>query len=202
MIIIDDIEQGTDEWQNVRHGIPTASCFDMLITTKGEPSAQYQKYLYTLAGQRITGEKAPSFQSEAMKRGTELEPDARKLFEMVHDVEVKKVGFVYQDDRRLWGCSPDGLMEGCGLELKSPLIHTHIEYLFKNALPTEYKQQVQGSMLITGFSYWWFMSYYPGLKPLILKIQRDDEYCARLKVRLESFVKELDETEKRLRSLL
>jgi len=50
-----DIEQGTEEWSKARLGIPTASCFDKLVTTKGEPSKQAQKYMWQLAAEKITG---------------------------------------------------------------------------------------------------------------------------------------------------
>ena len=29
-------------------------------------------------------------------------------------------------------------------------------------------------MAVTGLAAWWFMSYYPGLDPLILQVERDE----------------------------
>lgn len=201
-MIILDCEQNSPEWFAARCGHPTASCFDMILTPKtGKPSAQAQKYLYTLAGERLAGAKADSFQSAWMERGLEVEEEARNLFQMVRDVEVKQVGIVYPDEQKLFSCSPDGLMESEGLEIKCPAMHTHVGYLLSGCLPTEYIPQVQGSMLITGFFHWSFLSYYPGLPPLIVRVTRDDTFCAKLKVALDEFCNELDTITAKLKSL-
>lgn len=202
MIIVDDILQCSPEWFTLRAGRPSASCFDQILTPKTmKPSSQAEKYLYTLAGERLTGCKAETFKSQWMERGTELEDEARALFQLVQGVEVKQVGMIYPDEKRLYSCSPDGVLDGTGLELKCPAMHTHIGYLLSGSLPTDYICQVQGAMLITGFMYYWFMSYYPGLPPLIVRVERDDAFCARLKIELLSFCERLDEVEKRLREL-
>lgn len=202
-MIIDDVQQNSPEWLALRSGRPTSSCFDMIITPKtGKPSAQSQKYLYTLAGERIAGVKAESFQSDWMARGLQVQGEAIALFEMVRDVQVKEVGIVYPDERKLYSCSPDGLMETEGLEVKCPAMHTHVDYLLNGSLPDEYKPQIQGSLLITGFQAWWFMSYYPGLPPLIVRVERDEKFIATLKVLLEDFCKELDKIEAKLRGMI
>jgi hypothetical protein len=92
-------------------------------------------------------------------------------------------------------------METEGIEVKCPLIHTHVGYLLAGTLPTDYFQQVQGSMFVTGFSSWWFMSYYPAIPPLIIQVKRDDAFCAKLKVALDSFCNELDEITDKLKAL-
>jgi hypothetical protein len=201
-MIILDFPQQSPEWFAARCGIPSASCFDKIVTAKGEPSKQAQSYLYQLAGERITGAKVETYQNAAMQRGNELEAEARQLFSMVRDVEVRQVGICYFDERKSFSCSPDGLMEREGLEIKCPLIHTHVGYLLEGALPMDYFQQVQGSMLVTGFPAWSFMSYYPGLPPLIIRVERDNAFCARLKVALDEFCSRLDEVEKKLRELI
>lgn len=202
MIII-ECEQNTPEWFQARLGRPTASCFNQIITPKTmKPSTQAEKYLYTLAGERIAGAKAESFQSSWMERGLEVEQEARNFFEMIMDVEVKQVGLVYPDENKLYSCSPDGILDSEGLEIKCPAMHTHVGYLLAGTIPSEYIPQVQGSMLITGFMSWNFVSYYPGLPPLILKAERDDSFCAKLKVELEAFCGRLDDVEAKLRRLI
>jgi len=201
-MIILDCDQQSPEWFAARAGRPTASCFDQIITPKNmKPSASAQRYLYTLAGERITGVKAESFQSAWMERGTQIEDEARTLFEIVQGREVKKVGLVYPDEKKLYSCSPDGLMEIEGLEVKCPAMYTHVGYLLGGCLPTDYIAQVQGSMLVTGYPAWWFLSYYPGLPPFMVKVYRDDAFCARLRIELESFCERLDEVEAKLRRL-
>ncbi len=201
-MIILNCEQNSQAWFEARSGHPTASCFDMIITPKtGKPSTQAQKYLYTLAGERLAGAKAESFQSAWMERGIEVEQEARDLFQMVRDVEVKQVGVVYPDDKKLYSCSPDGLLETEGVEIKCPSMAVHVSYLLAGGLPSDYIPQVQGGMLITGFFSWNFLSYYPGLPPLMIKVQRDDAFCAKLKIALQEFCVNLDEVEAKLRKL-
>lgn len=199
-MIIEEVEQGTPEWFEARAGHPSASCFDMIITpAKMQRSSQWEKYLNTLAGERIAGPQMDGYQNAHMARGHELEDEARSMFVFLKDMKVSQVGIVYPDQQKLFSCSPDGLMDSTGLEIKCPAIHTHVAYLREGKLPREYVCQVQGSMLVCGFQSWWFMSYYPGLPPLILEVNRDDKFCAKLKVELEAFCEELDRIEAELR---
>jgi len=200
MVIIDCI-QGEEQWFSEKAGKPGASNFDKIITTKGEPSKSAKKYLYQLAGESLTGLKAESYQNAAMLRGIELEPKARSLFELVHDVEVKQVGLCYPDEQKKYLCSPDGLLDDAGLEIKCPEIQTHVSYLLEGKLPTDYFQQVHGGMAVTGLSSWVFMSYYPGLPPFIIKVERDEAFITKLKAELDSFCYELALTVKRLKEM-
>lgn len=195
-----DIIQGSEDWMKIRAGIPTASEFNRILTPKKEVRAKWQNYLYTLAGERLTGICMDGFKSSWMTRGSELEEEARNVYAMDHEVEVEQVGFISSDDGR-WGCSPDGLIDRKGLEIKCPAIHTHVEYLLQNELPIDYKLQVQGSMLVTGFSEWVFYSYFPGMPPLDLTIKRDEKLIAKLKIELQEFCRELDALTDRLRGM-
>ena len=47
--------QLTEQWFAARCGIPSASQFDRVFTTKLELSKQWKNYAYQLAGERITG---------------------------------------------------------------------------------------------------------------------------------------------------
>lgn len=193
-----DIEQGTPEWFAARAGIPTASNFDKIITYDGKPSKQRQKYLYQLAGERITGRKEETYQNGAMLRGVELEAEARSLYEMLYNVTIEQVGFCLSD--KGYGCSPDGLISNnAGIEIKCPMIHIHVEYLLSCNMPTTYWQQVQGNLLITGREHWVFMSYYPGIKPVIMHIPRDETYLELMAKELDAFCKELNEVTERIR---
>lgn len=201
MIVLEDIEQNTEAWLIEKAGKPSASKFNMIVTTKGEPSKQRQDYLYQLAGESLTGRCEESYQSYAMQVGIEREAEARAFFEALYGEPVRQVGVVYRDKSKSVLCSPDGLMTDCGLELKNPMLKTHVKYLLDGKLPTDYFQQVQGSMYITGFKFWWFMSYWPGMPPFVLLVKRDDEFITKLDKEVELFCRELRETIKKLRKL-
>ncbi len=200
-MIILDVEQRSPEWHNAKIGKPSASNFDMIVMSDGKPSKSRQKYLYQLAGEKLSNSKPDTYQSFAMKEGTIREAEARKTFEFIYGVEVKQVGVVYPDELKKYLCSPDGLMEEAGYEVKCPLIHTHVGYLLSGKLPVEYVQQVQGGMLVTGFNSWFFMSYYPGLPPLIIEVERDEKFCNKLKSELSIFCDELEAITEKLRRL-
>jgi len=192
-----DMPQGSPEWFATRAGNIGASSFDKILTTKGVPSKSAKKLMYTLAIESITGVKESSYQSAAMERGMELEAEARRYYEMIYDVDIQQVGLCYPDDHQNYHCSPDGLMPELerGIEIKCPVASTHADYLIRGKLPTDYIQQVQGSMLVTGYKEWVFMSYYPGgVKPLILTIERDEEYIEKLRRELDKFVGNLKKT--------
>lgn len=197
-MIVEYFEQGSPQWFTARAGIPTASCFDQIITTKGEPSKQAQKYLYKLAGEAITGQPEESYTNAAMERGKVLEAEARSLYEFHTGNAVEQVGIVYSDERKLWSCSPDGLMERRGLEIKCPSMATHVSYLLGKKLPTDYFQQVHGSMFVTGFEQWDFLSYYQGLPPLLITVDRDEKWCNALNNQINLFCGWLEAVKKEI----
>lgn len=198
MIVITGIEQGSDEWHGLRLGIPTASCFDKIVTPTGKGSASYTGYLAELIAEWYMGESKAFFKSAAMERGNQLEPEARSLYKLITDNEPEEVTLVYKDDRKLVACSPDSLMPDKGLEIKCPEPHTHMEYFLSGGLPKKYLQQVQGSMWATGLNEWDFMSYHPELPPHIVTIKRDDEFIDLLDKEINIFIKKMLEARERL----
>jgi hypothetical protein len=187
-----NFKQGSDEWRATRIGIPSASQFKNIVTSSGKLSTSRTKYLYALAGERITGIREEIYQNYAMTRGIELEGEAREEFIFSTGIEVKEVGCCIHESG-LYLCSPDGLIgEESGIEIKCPGMATHIEYLLGKRVPPDYYQQVHGSMLVTGFNEWFFVSYYPGLPSFIHLEKRNEEFCEKLEKELVEFCSDLD----------
>lgn len=194
MKIYHDLEQGSDEWKLVRKGHPTASRFSDIITAaKGELSKSAQPYIRELIGESFCPDWEEWLGNKYTDRGKETEPEAREAFSTILDAPfaVKEVGFVLGDDL-VCGCSPDGLIyEGealvSGVEIKCPSPKVHVGYVLDGGLPSAYKQQVHGSMVVTGLTCWHFWSYFPGLRPHHIIVQRDD-YTAKLQAALWEFV--------------
>jgi hypothetical protein len=187
-MIILDCEQSSEEWRAAKRGVVSSTGFKKIITTKGKKSEMSHEYMLKLLSESITGEY-DNYENEWMKRGKELEPQAREMWEFVTGKTTEQVGFVYLDSNKMIGCSPDGI--NSGLEIKCPAAHTHMSYLLNNKLPTEYFQQVQGCMWITGSTEWNFMSYHPKMKPLILTIKRDYVFTEKLEKLLTEFTSDL-----------
>jgi hypothetical protein len=199
-VIALDMEQGSLEWHMARLGIPTSSRFGSIITPLGVPS-KGEGYIGELADAWLIGQPDPdsNFENYWMKRGKLLEPEARALYCMMRDVEVQEVGFVFRDAMRREGCSPDGLVgEDGGWECKTPKLSTHREYLLAGVLPATYRPQVQGSMWITGRKWWDFMSFHPLTQPLIVRVERDDEYIRKLEIYMKAFLSDLNFMKKKL----
>lgn len=196
MIVLWDLEQLTDEWFAEKAGTPGASSFKKIVTTKGEPSKQAEEYMEKLAAEAITGQCHDRDLShlKAIKDGLEREPESLALYEIINDVEVKKAGLIYPDEQKKYHISPDGLIESdakWGLEMKNPFPKTQIKYLKENRLPPEYFQQVQGSMLATGYDRWDFFSYVPGLPAFRVKCHPDEKFLKKLEKALDDFCLEL-----------
>lgn len=205
MIINRDVVQGSQEWFACRCGIPSASNFDKIITTKGEPSKSAEKYLYQLVGERITGKKEEGYTNGNMLRGVELEEEARNFYELLTGDVVEQVGCCYADEKKLFSCSPDGLVlaKRKGVEIKCPTMAVHVGYLLGGNLPTDYFQQVHGSLLICRdeIDMWDFMSYFPGMPPFLITVNHDFRFQSRLTAELGEFCERLSAVEKLVRDM-
>lgn len=197
-MIIHDLPQGTPEWFAVRRGKPTASEFKQILTATGKPSTSAHRYMCTLLAEWLAGDKLEAYENEWMRRGNELEPQAREMYEFVHDAEVVLVGFCEADDRSA-GCSPDGLVGDDGLvEIKCPAPWTHVSYLLAGKCPADYVPQVQGQLMITERQWCDFISYHPDLPPLVVRVQRDEAFIAALREALANFNTKLEVAKARL----
>lgn len=166
--------QGTDEWLQARLGVVTASNFSKVFTTTGKLSTSREGLINQLIAENLTNQPTDFFKSDAMARGNELEPQARAMFEVMMGVDVEEVGLIKLKDHEI-GCSPDGLFDDTGIEIKCPLPATHCSYLRSNKLPSTYVQQVQGTMFVLGLERYYFMSFHPEMKPLIIEVKRDEK---------------------------
>jgi len=119
------VKQGSDEWHDLRVGIPTASEFDRIITpAKWEPvkGDTRRKFLIELLAQRVFG-LSEKFGTAAMNHGKEWEPIARATYESLHGVDVGECGICINDAGTI-GASPDGFVgEEGSIEIKSPANH-------------------------------------------------------------------------------
>lgn len=193
-----DVVQGSPEWFAARCGIPSASNFDKLLQNDGKVSKQRNKYLYRMVGETLTGISEETYQNNNMLRGKILEGEAKEFYKFTTDSELTDVGFCL--DEGGFGASPDSLVNDDGLlEVKCPIMTTHINYLINGGLDTEYFQQCQGQLLVTGRKWCDLMSYYPGIRPVIIRIYPDEKFQKALKANLIELVKELKEIVERLR---
>lgn len=188
-----DCVQYSPAWWTIRCGRPTASAFDRIVTAKtGKASSAQLAYACELAGDlacltpNFFTERENRPKSYAMENGTNTEPEARRWYEMQRNLDVQQVGFVL-DGKGQFGCSPDALVGDDGvLELKCPLLKTQAQYVIEGVLPDEYRPQTHSILWITKRKWLDFLSYAPGLPPLLVRVEPDD-YTAKLGAIAEEF---------------
>lgn len=194
-----DVKQGSDEWLAARLGIVTASELDALVTPlwKARTGDGTRTYLARKIAERWRGQPLTAYHGGSMEQGSLREDEAFSWYELDRDVTMRKVGFILTDDGKM-GCSPDGLMDDGGIEIKCPEPHTHVGYLLDGELPSEYRAQVYGSMLVTGLPRWNFMSYCRGFPPLVLTIESDPAVMEAIRSAVAAFQTRLDEAWKKI----
>jgi hypothetical protein len=190
--------QGTPEWLAARAGCITGSMVSVArdkLKKTGEPTAAALNYAFRLAVERISGQPLDEgFQTWQMKRGHELEPEAREAFERHTGLTVRPAGFITTDDG-LFGASADGLVgehEGCEFKcLVSP--ESLREVLLTNDIG-DYMDQCMTGMWITGRSVWHLGVYCPALAPAgraftHWRIERNEAYIDAMEADLLAFNK-------------
>lgn len=164
---LSDLEQSTPEWHDQRRGIITASVVGQLITPKTiAPASNPESRGLTmlLAAERITGYTEPTYISDDMLRGHEIEPFAASLY-TEHYAPVTTTGFMVRDD---WGFSigysPDGIVGDNGLiETKSRRQKKHLQTILADAVPPENIAQIQCGLLVSGREWCDYLSYCGGM---------------------------------------
>lgn len=199
MLII-ECEQGSPEWFLERSGSITASnfaeCRKRLTSGKhkGQHSAKAKEYAFRLAIERISGDRLEEdkFETFEMRRGRELEPEARSLHEQKIKMLIEHAGIVFTEDR-IFGASADGLIgeEGCA-EYKCFISPKSLMPILLDGDISSCEDQVQGQLWITGRKWSDFVLYCPALKSIgkdltIIRVERDDNFIEAMEIELLEF---------------
>lgn len=173
--------------------------------TCGEWSEASKDYAFRLAIERISGEPLDEgFQTWAMRRGNELEPDARMEHEMQTGLIVQEAGFIMTDDS-LFGASADGLIEDDGgAEYKCFVDPSRLRQFHIDNDASDIFDQAQGCMWITGRKWWHIGLYCPALAPVGKQLwwrrfERDDNYIEAMEQDLWEFSQLVASYESQLR---
>lgn len=210
-MIIYDHPQGSAEWLASRAGVITASKFVEARKRlksgpkKGGFTEAAEDYAFRVAVERISG--APldeGFSTWAMKRGNELEPEARAWVEVKLGIFVDTAGFVTTDDEK-FGASADGFIDkDGGLEIKCLVDPGRIRNVILSDDISEFMDQIQGGMWVTGRKWWQFALFCPALEKVGLqlytkRVERDDNYINEMELDLLEFERVVSKYEQTLR---
>lgn len=213
-MLVCEAPQGSDDWKRARAGVTTASVFktarSKLTRTSGakragDPTDASDKLAFRLAIERING--APlddGFEGWAARRGHELEPAAREAHSFAIGAVIHTCGVVLTPDRQ-FGCSADGLigLDG-GAEYKCLVSPDTLMPVLLEGDFSEYEDQIQGCMWLTGRSWWDFCLYCPALRAAgreltRYRVPRSDDYIESLEADLIAFNRRVAAYETQLR---
>jgi len=177
----------------------------------GRPSDAAIKYAQLLAIERISGQSQDdTFQTWAMKRGQELEPIARELYQSRTGYIVDEAGVVLTPDR-WFGYSTDGAVYGQkgGIEIKCPSAADKVAgvWLDPAQVIAEYQDQIDGGMWIEGWQWIDLVIYTPwlasvGRELFIHRVHRDEARIEALERDLIRFIRIVNDCERALRAPL
>jgi hypothetical protein len=196
MIVYENVSQGTKKWLELRRGIPTASCFDKIITPAGKPSSSTEGYLNLMLAERIMRSPVDGYTSKYMADGNTFEDNAVAAYEFANDCETGRMGFVTTDDG-LIGCSPDRFIIGEPrgmLECKAPSAPVHVSYLrAATGASKEYKVQLQGELWVCERDWVDIISYHPDMPDALFRVYRDEPYIKEMEAQVRAFSMRLEE---------
>lgn len=176
-----DVDQGTDEWHQLRCGVLTASEVKHILTPtlKIANNDKTRQHVYEIAAQRITRYTEPQYIGDDMLRGYADEITARDLYSVTR-APVQEVGFITSDALGFtMGYSPDGIVGDDGLiECKSRRQKYQVQTISDGVVPDEYVLQLQTGLLITGRKWIDFISYSGGLPMFVQRVLPDAEVQA------------------------
>jgi len=174
--IYEGVEQGSDEWHELRRGMVTASTIGALITPKTIKVSTAQTGLTKLteiAAERITQRYEEPITSRDTERGHFYEPYARDEYAKHYGVKVREVGFMVRDvDGHQIGFSPDGLVNDDGLvEFKSRKQRIQVQHILAGEVPPEHVAQLQTGLFVSGREWIDYGSYSTGMPMMILRVE-------------------------------
>jgi len=187
-----NIEQGSEEWFELRKGKMTASN----ATAIGTCGKGLDTYVLKKVAEMLSSGARDNYTNKDLERGNELEPIARTIYELETGNDVYEVGFIEKDEYS--GCSPDGLVEkDGGIEIKCVDDIHYIKILLSDKIESAYNWQIQMNLLISKRKWWDFVVYNPNFKKSIIiqRILPDKEKFAKLE-------QGLIEGEKQIKSIL
>jgi YqaJ-like viral recombinase domain len=200
-VTIHHVEQGSPAWHALRCGKVTASRISD-VCAKDRSGRGWGKtranYMAELILERMTGKPYQGFHSRDMEGGNLFEPDGRAEYELRYRCEVQQIGFVDHPFIPMAGASADGFVGERGLiELKCPKPNTHLEYLRKGVVPSEYIPQINWNFACNPTRMWCdFVSYNPDFPAQMqlfkARIEPDITRIAEIEQIVREFLSEID----------
>lgn len=201
------VEQGSDEWFDVRRNRITCS---RLADVMAKPTTKrYQQYQNEKVKEML-GYRHVEENPQWAQHGRENEPRAMGAYEWKYELDVEHDLFLVSNEYDWLGGSPDMMHlpnYDRGVEIKCRALYKNYRK-YRNlaednegttkACPAENRHQVQGFMMLTGFDEWGFANYYIGTdleggiaqKLHVSWIPRDQKLIEQMEERCKVFMAE------------
>lgn len=165
------LKQGSAEWLRWRRGGFGAS--DIPVLAGENPWKKTDTLLREKAGH------GGDFQNDAMRRGTQLEPEARRAF--IERTNLSVAPICLQHSKYPWArASLDGLTDDGSAAVEIKCGKAAYREASAGKIPRYYKGQIQHIMFIADLPSIYYWCYLPGLRPVLIKAHRDDSYIERI----------------------
>lgn len=172
------ISQGSLEWHEIRRGrFGGGSAHLFAVNGRKDPDGLgdglVKEIIYKVADRFFNDDIEP-YLSDAMERGTSLEPLAREEYEKANFCSVDQIGYIESGD--WFGVSPDGLVGKDGaIEIKCPLAPEYVRTLIGGEIKKEYYCQIQWLLWLTGRKWCDYIVYHPDADLIVKRYERDEE---------------------------
>lgn len=171
---------GTTGWLEERAGVLSASELGELVKLNFD--LRTGEMVQTLLARKLAEKWSGPIASEAgafagswaMIQGQILEEQAIPWLEFTQGITISRPGFLMNDSRS-FGCTPDGIFDETGVEIKCFQHVNAVKTLLDGEVPREHLAQIHGGMYVTGFKRWMFLSYHRSFPKLLLTVDRDEE---------------------------
>ncbi len=166
-----ELEQGTQLWLNWRHsGIGASDASTIMGENRFKsPDELLHEKKY----------KIDTKPNEKMRKGTELEPKARSLYQKNTKKEVQPI--CIQSNSYSWlKASLDGISNDYETLVEIKCGQSAYWQAAKSIVPDYYFGQLQHLLMVTGLNSLDYWCYWPGEKGILIKVNRDNSYIKRL----------------------
>lgn len=162
-----------------------------------------ESYMLELIEETLTGRPHYTPTTKAMEHGTKWEPTAREVYENHTGNFVNESGFKLMDGHDI-GLSSDGLIGDRGsIEIKCPFNPVvHLRTWKRGVVPSEYRWQCVGGLLVHDRDWCDFISYCPSFEMphamKVIRIERNEDEINELRDGLFFFESKFNELKKEL----
>lgn len=166
MVII-DIEQGTDDWLELRQSKITATDSSVILELNPWKSKN------RLWGQKI-GFIDPDEENDAMRNGSAMEEEARLSF--IHQIKIEvKPCIIVSDEYHFMMASMDGLSNDNQIAVEIKCGKKSFWDAKKNIIPTYYFCQMQHQMAVCNLNYMFYYCF-NGKEGILINVIRDQSF--------------------------